>query len=65
MFCNGYGIYMRELPSVYFITNTKRRINTTVNPFHSGYWKTGTLTNSEDPHEIPQKAAFHLGQQFA
>ena len=30
------------------------------NPFHSGNLQTGTLANSEDPDEMPHKAAFHL-----
>ena len=32
-----------------------------VNPFHSGYWLTGTLANSENPDEMPHKAALHQG----
>ena len=31
-------------------------------PFHSGHWLTATLSNSEDPDEMPHdKVAFHLG----
>ena len=31
------------------------------NPFHSGYWLTGTLAKSEDPDETRNNAAFHQG----
>ena len=32
-----------------------------INIFHSEFQLTGTLANSEDPDEMPHKAAFHLG----
>ena len=32
-----------------------------INPFHSGYGYTGILANSEDPYEMPHKAAYHQG----
>ena len=32
-----------------------------VNFFHSRSQETGSLANSEDPDEMPYKAAFHLG----
>ena len=31
------------------------------NHFHSGYWLTSTLANSEDPDEMLHNAAFHQG----
>ena len=36
----------------------------TVNSFHSGYYRIGTLTNSEDPDEMLVKVAFHQGLRY-
>ena len=32
-----------------------------VNPLYTGNYQTCTLANSEDPDEMPQNVAFHLG----
>ena len=61
-------IYFRPPSSVHilnfyviFRARLVRVLHTLVNPFHSRYLQTGTLANSEDPDEMPHKAAFHLG----
>ena len=35
------------------------------NPFHSRFQSTGTLANSEDPDEMPHKAAFSGSPLFS
>ena len=34
-----------------------------LNPLYTGNFSKGTLANSEDPDEMPQKVAFHQGLQ--
>ena len=35
-----------------------------INPLYTGNPLMGTLANSEDPDEMPHKAAFHQGLHF-
>ena len=56
MFCVGYGIYEgAELPSVYFITNTKHCITYLALP------KLFPVLLAHMPHIVKYFAAFHLG----
>ena len=39
-----------QTKKVFFIISELKRV---VSPFHSGYQKTSSLANSEDPYEMP------------
>ena len=60
-------LFFLFLNQTYVVGTQKNHLNKTVllstqimfNPFHSGYLPTGTLTNSEDPDEMPHNVAFH------